>query len=175
MCTACYRKVNDLFSCSASCQFHPGQPVFHDALKGWSCCNKRSTDFTEFLNFKVCTYIILCSMYIYIYIYHMWLVGCICLSWLLLLLLKSVMCCISKPASFWSTKYFSFLWQSSFCLGFSNWVLLLVLLLVGAEILWAEEGSQLGFKRWQGSAVSKVLWEWIPNNYGIQSQRKFNH
>ena len=96
-----------------------------------------------------------------------------CLSWLLLLLLKSVVCCIIEPASFRSSKYFSFLWQRSFCLGFSNWVL--VLLLVGAEILWAEEGSQFGFKRWQGSAMSKVLWEWIPNNYGTQSQRKFNH
>ena len=35
------------------CQFHPGVPVFHDALKGWSCCPKRSTDFTEFLNIPV--------------------------------------------------------------------------------------------------------------------------
>ena len=40
-----------------------------------------------------------------------------------------------------------------------NWVLILV----GAEILWEEEGFQFGFKRWQGWAVSKVLWEWIPN------------
>ena len=31
------------------------------------------------------------------------------------------------------------------------------------EILWEEEGFQFGFKRWQGWAVSKVLWEWIPN------------
>lgn len=38
-----------------SCQYHPGSPVFHDALKGWSCCSKRSSDFTEFLNFKGCT------------------------------------------------------------------------------------------------------------------------
>lgn len=37
------------------CQFHPGNPIFHDAYKGWSCCNKKSTDFTEFLNFKGCT------------------------------------------------------------------------------------------------------------------------
>lgn len=29
--------------------------MFHDAYKGWSCCNKKSTDFTEFLNFKGCT------------------------------------------------------------------------------------------------------------------------
>ena len=29
------------------------------------------------------------------------------------------------------------------------------------EILWEEEGFQFGFK-WQGWAVSKVLWKWIP-------------
>ena len=40
-----------------SCQFHPGVPVFHDALKGWSCCKKRSTDFTEFLNIPVSVWI----------------------------------------------------------------------------------------------------------------------
>lgn len=38
-----------------SCRHHPGQPVFHDAYKGWSCCNKKCTDFTEFLNIKGCT------------------------------------------------------------------------------------------------------------------------
>jgi cysteine/histidine-rich domain-containing protein 1 len=38
-----------------SCQFHPGNPVFHDALKGWSCCNKKSTDFTTFLSIPGCT------------------------------------------------------------------------------------------------------------------------
>jgi len=36
------------------CQHHPGVPVFHDALKGWSCCSRRSTDFTEFLNIPGC-------------------------------------------------------------------------------------------------------------------------
>lgn len=29
--------------------------MFHDAYKGWSCCSKKSTDFTEFLNIKGCT------------------------------------------------------------------------------------------------------------------------
>ncbi|XP_008558583.1 cysteine and histidine-rich domain-containing protein morgana [Microplitis demolitor] len=38
-----------------SCLHHPGVPVFHDAYKGWSCCNKKCTDFTEFLNIKGCT------------------------------------------------------------------------------------------------------------------------
>lgn len=37
------------------CRHHPGHPVFHDAYKGWSCCNKKSVDFTEFLNIKGCT------------------------------------------------------------------------------------------------------------------------
>ncbi|KAG0726417.1 Cysteine and histidine-rich domain-containing protein [Chionoecetes opilio] len=39
----------------AACEHHPGAPIFHDAYKGWSCCNKRSTDFTTFLNTKGCT------------------------------------------------------------------------------------------------------------------------
>lgn len=38
-----------------SCRHHPGEPFFHDAYKGWTCCNKKCTDFTEFLNIKGCT------------------------------------------------------------------------------------------------------------------------
>ncbi|KAM9836844.1 cysteine and histidine-rich domain-containing protein 1 [Aulostomus maculatus] len=38
-----------------SCVFHPGIPIFHDALKGWSCCKKRTTDFSEFLSIVGCT------------------------------------------------------------------------------------------------------------------------
>ncbi|KAL1139721.1 hypothetical protein AAG570_006699, partial [Ranatra chinensis] len=40
---------------SESCRHHIGHPVFHDAYKGWSCCKKKCTDFTEFLNIKGCT------------------------------------------------------------------------------------------------------------------------
>ncbi|KAK9506189.1 hypothetical protein O3M35_008170 [Rhynocoris fuscipes] len=40
---------------SDSCRHHSGVPVFHDAYKGWSCCKKKCTDFTEFLNIKGCT------------------------------------------------------------------------------------------------------------------------
>ncbi|CAD7085389.1 unnamed protein product [Hermetia illucens] len=39
-----------------SCQHHPGMPFFHDAYKGWTCCNKKSVDFTEFLNMKGCSF-----------------------------------------------------------------------------------------------------------------------
>nr|CAD7413437.1 unnamed protein product [Timema poppensis] len=38
-----------------SCTFHPGIPFFHDAYKGWTCCKKKCTDFTEFLNIRGCT------------------------------------------------------------------------------------------------------------------------
>ncbi|XP_038674211.1 cysteine and histidine-rich domain-containing protein 1a isoform X1 [Scyliorhinus canicula] len=38
-----------------ACTYHPGSPVFHDALKGWSCCKRRTTDFSDFLNIVGCT------------------------------------------------------------------------------------------------------------------------
>ncbi|XP_075910772.1 cysteine and histidine-rich domain-containing protein 1 [Petromyzon marinus] len=37
------------------CIHHPGVPVFHDALKGWSCCKRRTTDFSDFLGIPGCT------------------------------------------------------------------------------------------------------------------------
>lgn len=50
----CGQKFDPTNNQEDSCTYHPGQPVFHDALKGWSCCKKRSTDFTEFLNTPGC-------------------------------------------------------------------------------------------------------------------------
>jgi len=40
---------------NAVCIYHPGSPFFHDAYKGWSCCQNKSTDFTTFLNMPGCT------------------------------------------------------------------------------------------------------------------------
>lgn len=37
-----------------TCYFHPGVPVFHEGLKGWSCCSKKTTDFDEFLQIQGC-------------------------------------------------------------------------------------------------------------------------
>lgn len=51
----CGQKFDPADNKDDSCRHHPGQPVFHDAYKGWSCCNKKCTDFTEFLNIKGCT------------------------------------------------------------------------------------------------------------------------
>ncbi|KAK2577408.1 hypothetical protein KPH14_003518 [Odynerus spinipes] len=51
----CGQKFDPNDNKEGDCVHHPGQPVFHDAYKGWSCCNKKCTDFTEFLNIKGCT------------------------------------------------------------------------------------------------------------------------
>ncbi|KAI8641977.1 HSP20-like chaperone [Parasitella parasitica] len=39
-----------------ACQYHEGAPVFHEGLKGWSCCKKRVSDFDEFLALPGCTF-----------------------------------------------------------------------------------------------------------------------
>jgi len=51
----CGQNYKENENTNESCQHHPGIPVFHDAYKGWSCCSKKTTDFTEFLNIKGCS------------------------------------------------------------------------------------------------------------------------
>ncbi|KAM4695983.1 integrin beta-1-binding protein 2 [Rhinophrynus dorsalis] len=51
----CGQRFHPTDNSADSCLFHPGYPIFHDALKGWSCCKKRTTDFSEFLAIQGCT------------------------------------------------------------------------------------------------------------------------
>lgn len=37
------------------CRHHPGVAIFHEGLKYWSCCQKKTTDFTLFLEQPGCT------------------------------------------------------------------------------------------------------------------------
>ncbi|KAJ5995339.1 hypothetical protein N7481_002316 [Penicillium waksmanii] len=37
------------------CVHHPGNPVFHEGSKGWSCCKRRVLEFDEFLKIPGCT------------------------------------------------------------------------------------------------------------------------
>lgn len=37
------------------CVHHPGQPIFHEGSKGWSCCKKRVLEFDEFLKIPGCS------------------------------------------------------------------------------------------------------------------------
>lgn len=50
----CQQKYHPQVNTEASCQFHPGRPIFHEGYKSWSCCNKKTTDFTTFLNTPGC-------------------------------------------------------------------------------------------------------------------------
>jgi len=52
-CTIREFKVKD--NHDEACLYHPGAPYFHDAYKGWTCCQNKSTDFTTFLNTPGCT------------------------------------------------------------------------------------------------------------------------
>lgn len=38
----------------AKCRYHPGQPIFHEGSKGWSCCKRRVLEFDEFLKIPGC-------------------------------------------------------------------------------------------------------------------------
>ncbi|XP_060523809.1 cysteine and histidine-rich domain-containing protein morgana [Cylas formicarius] len=51
----CGQKYDPNGNTDDCCRHHPGAPFFHDAYKGWSCCKRKCTDFTEFLNIKGCT------------------------------------------------------------------------------------------------------------------------
>jgi len=50
----CGKEYNIKQNFDDSCRHHPGDPYFHDAYKGWSCCQNKSTDFTTFLNTPGC-------------------------------------------------------------------------------------------------------------------------
>ena len=42
-------------SLGAECVFHPGQPVFHEGYKYWSCCpSHKTTEFHDFMGFAGC-------------------------------------------------------------------------------------------------------------------------
>ncbi|XP_068552915.1 integrin beta-1-binding protein 2 [Anas acuta] len=51
----CGQRFDPEHNTEDACLYHPGVPIFHDALKGWSCCKKRTTDFSEFLSIQGCT------------------------------------------------------------------------------------------------------------------------
>jgi len=36
------------------CKYHPGIPVFHEGMKYWSCCQRKTTEFQHFLDQEGC-------------------------------------------------------------------------------------------------------------------------
>ncbi|KAJ1559810.1 hypothetical protein HK405_009274 [Cladochytrium tenue] len=51
----CGKSFSEAENSDTACEYHSGAPVFHDALKGWSCCSKKVTDFDDFLKIPGCT------------------------------------------------------------------------------------------------------------------------
>merc|ERR1719158_256688 len=39
---------------SEICIFHPGVPIFHEGMKYWTCCQRKTSDFDAFLNQEGC-------------------------------------------------------------------------------------------------------------------------
>lgn len=39
---------------SETCTYHPGQALFHEGSKGWTCCKKRVLEFDEFMRIPGC-------------------------------------------------------------------------------------------------------------------------
>jgi hypothetical protein len=55
-CQKSFTLTNDPSHDDTACQHHPGLPYFHDAYKIWSCCQKKSHDFSTFLSIPGCTH-----------------------------------------------------------------------------------------------------------------------
>ena len=53
-CQKKYTPSDDSSKDENACVFHPGLPYFHDAYKIWSCCQKKSHDFSTFLSLPGC-------------------------------------------------------------------------------------------------------------------------
>eukprot|EP01125_Pyxidicula_operculata_P005264 TRINITY_DN1896_c0_g5_i1.p1 TRINITY_DN1896_c0_g5~~TRINITY_DN1896_c0_g5_i1.p1 ORF type:complete len:385 (-),score=75.18 TRINITY_DN1896_c0_g5_i1:26-1180(-) len=51
----CNHRYVDNESRTATCVYHPGVAIFHEGSKGWSCCNKFTLLFDDFLNLEGCT------------------------------------------------------------------------------------------------------------------------
>ncbi|CAD6194797.1 unnamed protein product [Caenorhabditis auriculariae] len=49
-CEKSYDGTND----EETCQFHPGQAIFHEGMKFWSCCERKTSNFNAFLEQTGC-------------------------------------------------------------------------------------------------------------------------
>lgn len=50
----CGRDFTEAENGAHSCQFHPGQPIFHEGNKGWTCCSPRVLEFGEIFGIPGC-------------------------------------------------------------------------------------------------------------------------
>ncbi|VDD86800.1 unnamed protein product [Enterobius vermicularis] len=53
--SGCDKKYEGKQSDEEECLYHSGVPVFHEGMKYWSCCKKKTTNFSSFLEQKGCS------------------------------------------------------------------------------------------------------------------------
>ncbi|KAF9425942.1 hypothetical protein BGZ94_007082 [Podila epigama] len=51
----CEKTYDEATNSDTACTFHPQGPIFHEGLKGWSCCSKRVISFDQFLAIPGCS------------------------------------------------------------------------------------------------------------------------
>ncbi|KAG0043575.1 hypothetical protein BGZ83_011260 [Gryganskiella cystojenkinii] len=51
----CEKTYDEATNTDTACTFHPQGPIFHEGLKGWSCCSKRVISFDQFLAIPGCS------------------------------------------------------------------------------------------------------------------------
>ena len=50
-CTVAYKGEDET---PKGCCYHPGNPLFHEGMKSWTCCDRKTSDFQNFLNQTGC-------------------------------------------------------------------------------------------------------------------------
>ncbi|KRX08230.1 hypothetical protein PPERSA_07710 [Pseudocohnilembus persalinus] len=51
----CQKEFDPKENQDTSCNYHSGQPVFHDLKKYWTCCKKETYDWDDFMKLPTCT------------------------------------------------------------------------------------------------------------------------
>ncbi|XP_065185264.1 cysteine and histidine-rich domain-containing protein 1-like isoform X2 [Sycon ciliatum] len=51
---ACGKTYQGIESLSELCRYHPGEAIFHEGLKFWTCCTRRTSDFEQFMKQEGC-------------------------------------------------------------------------------------------------------------------------
>uniref|UniRef100_A0AC34QMG8 Cysteine and histidine-rich domain-containing protein n=1 Tax=Panagrolaimus sp. JU765 TaxID=591449 RepID=A0AC34QMG8_9BILA len=52
---SCKEVYNGPESNLTECMYHPGKAIFHEGMKYWSCCNRKTSNFSAFLEQPGCT------------------------------------------------------------------------------------------------------------------------
>jgi len=50
----CLKEFDPTTNEDQSCNYHPGEPIFHDLKKFWSCCQAETWDWDEFVKLPTC-------------------------------------------------------------------------------------------------------------------------